>query len=376
MNPLGRAVVRLGLNRHRVPVIGVMDGYVGLVRTVKRMESGAITLEGLRQEIAQRVGIFGLHARKQHLVLMDHEAVSGIVVQGGTQLRSARSKEFLTEERRRQIIQLLNDFAVRAVIVCGGDGSLKGAERLLSESGIQTIGIPGTIDNDLPITDLALGVQSALETLVWSVDHIKDTARSHRRVMVLETMGHESGELTVLASIASGAEYAVIPEHGFLTNDRIREMAVEMEESFERGRTHSIVLVAEGVQMDKHSWESPAWVVAGKLMHHFERSAGPRQDIEVRASVLGHIQRGGRPAAFDAVLAAEFAEVAWNAITGSGASGITVLQQGECKLVPFGSSNSLDRVARLERLHRLQRDLSAWESTGVVAQGQNSGAVA
>lgn len=360
MNPLARAVVRLGLNRHKVPVIGVMDGYVGLVRTVKRLESGQITLEALRQEIVQRPGIFGLHARKQHLVLMDHESVSGIVVQGGTRLRSARSKEFLTPERRQQIIQLLRDLSVRAVIICGGDGSLKGAECLMSESGIQTIGVPGTIDNDLAITDLALGVQSALETLVWSVDHIKDTARSHRRVMVLETMGRDCGELTVLAAIASGAEYAVIPEDGFLTNDRIREMAEEMEQSFERGRIHSIVLVAEGVKMDKHSWESPAWVVASKLTHHFSRSVGPYQDIEVRASVLGHLQRGGRPAASDAVLAAEFAEVAWLAIAETGGSGITVLQHGEVKLVPFGSPPSCDRVVRLQRLHRLQCDLSAW----------------
>ena len=140
MNPLLRAVVRLGLNRHQVPVIGVMDGYLGLVRTVKRMEAGQITLDALRQEIAQHPGIIGLHARQQHLVLLDHESVSGIVVQGGTRLRSARSKEFLTEERRRQIIQLLRDLSVRAVIICGGDGSLKGAECLLSESGIQTIG--------------------------------------------------------------------------------------------------------------------------------------------------------------------------------------------------------------------------------------------
>lgn len=360
MNPLARAVVRLGLNRHQVPVIGVMDGFVGLVRTVKRMESGEITLEALRQEIAERAGIFGLHARKQHLVLMDHESVSGIVVQGGTKLRSARSKEFLTKERRVQIIQLLRDLPVRAVVVCGGDGSLKGAECLLGESGIQTIGVPGTIDNDLPITDLALGVQSALETLVWSVDHIKDTARSHRRVMVLETMGRDCGELTILAAIASGAEYAVIPEDGFLTNDRIREMAAEMEQSFERGRIHSIVLVSEGVRMDKHSWESPAWIVASKLSHHLSRSAGPYHDIEVRASVLGHIQRGGRPAASDAVLAAEVAEVAWNAIAGSGASGVTALQQGECRLVPYGSPSTCDRVARLRRLHLLQRDLSAW----------------
>ncbi len=116
-----------------------------------------------------------------------------------------------------EVIQLLRDLNVRALIVCGGDGSLAGAEVIQRESGLQVIGVPGTIDNDLAVTDLALGVQSAIETLVWAVDHFKDTARSHRRVLVLETMGRDSGELTQLAAIASGAEFTVIPGAGYLS---------------------------------------------------------------------------------------------------------------------------------------------------------------
>ncbi len=358
MNAFLRAAVRLGMNRNEVPVLGIMDGYVGLVRTVKQLEAGETSLEKLRRSIARRPGLLGLRVKKQHIVLMDHESVSGIVVKGGIELRTARSQEFRNPERRRQVIQLLRDLNVRAVIVCGGDGSLAGAEIMQRESGLQVIGVPGTIDNDLPITDYSLGVQSAIETLVRAVDSIKDTARSHRRVMVLETMGRDSGELTQLAAIASGAEYALIPEDGYLTSDRIRAMAEEMETSFKRGRTHSIVLVAEGVKMDKQTWESPAWVVSAKLAEAFRH--GPYKDIETRASVLGHLQRGGRPAPFDSILAAEFAEVAWHAIAAGKDSGITVLQNGEYKLVPIGSPPASDRPARLQRLHLQHQALSSW----------------
>ncbi|HUF62591.1 MAG TPA: ATP-dependent 6-phosphofructokinase [Verrucomicrobiales bacterium] len=360
MNAFLRAVVRLGLNRHRIPVLGIMEGYVGLVRTVKRLESGGITPEGLKREILDRPGIFGLHAQDHYIVQMNHESVSGLTVQGGIRLRSARSEEFRLPERRAQIIELLGNLNVRSVIVCGGDGSLKGADVLREESGFQVIGVPGTIDNDVALTDLALGVQSAVETLVWAVDHFKDTARSHRRVLVLETMGRACGELTQLAAIASGAEFAVIPEHEFFSDDRMREMAREMVASFDRGRSHSIILIAEGVGMSCLSWESRAWALARQLRIEFERGGGRYKDIETRASVLGHLQRGGRPAPFDAMLAAEFAEVAWEAIAQGRDSGITVLQNGEYKLVPFGSQPPSNRAARVERLHRLHKDLSAW----------------
>lgn len=358
MNAFLRAAVRLGLNRCEAPVLGIMDGFEGLVRTVQQLEAGAIKLRHLLSHIARRPGYLGLKAKKHDIVLMDHESVSGLVVQGGIALRSARSAGFREWEQRRQVIALLQALNVRAVIVCGGDGSLAGAEALQGESGLQVIGVPGTIDNDLAVTDYSLGVHSAIGTLVREVDAIKDTARSHRRVMVLETMGRASGELTQLAAIASGAEHAIIPEDGFLANDRIRQMAKEIEASFRRGRTHGIVLVAEGVKMDKHSWESPAWVVSGRLAEAFRH--GPYKDIETRATVLGHLQRGGRPAPFDAILAAEFAELSWNAIATGTDSGITVLQNGVFKLVPFGSPPHTDRQSQLFRLHRLHAALSAW----------------
>ena len=358
MNPLLRDIARLGLNEYNVPVLGIMDGYEGLVRTVQQIESGEVSFENLCRRIARRSGVRGLHAKGQHIVLLDSESVSGIVVQGGIKLRTARSKEFLNPSRRAQVIKLLRDLNVRALIVAGGDGSLRGAEDVLKESDIQVIGIPCTIDNDLPVTDMAIGVQSAIDMIVRNVDSIKDTARSHRRVMVMETMGRDCGELTQLAAIASGAEYAFIPEDGYLTGDRIRKLAGEIEDSFARGRTHSIVLVAEGVQMDKNSWESPAWVFSAKLGEALRH--GPCREVEIRATVLGHVQRGGRPAPYEAILSSEFADVAWNAISKGTGSGITVLQQGEHKLVPFGSPSSPHRAARLQRLHRQHQAVSRW----------------
>lgn len=358
MNAFLRAVVRLGLNRHGIPVLGVIDGYAGLVRTAQLLDSGRLRPARLLSRISRRPGFLGLKTRGQDIVRLDHASVSGLVVQGGIELRSARSKDFRLPETRRQVIRLLHELNARTVIVCGGDGSLAGADVLRQESGLQVIGVPGTIDNDLAITDYSLGVHSAIGTLVREVDAIKDTARSHRRVMVLETMGRDSGELTQLAAIASGAEHSIIPEDGFLAGDRIRQMAEEIEVSFKHGRTHGIVLVAEGVKMDKHSWESPAWVVAARLAEAFHH--GPFKDIETRATVLGHLQRGGRPAPFDAILAAEFAEVAWNAIDAGTDSGVTVMQNGAFRLVPFGSPPHTDRPTQLHRLHRLQAALSAW----------------
>jgi len=254
---------------------------------------------------------------------------------------------------------MLRGLGFRAVIVCGGDGSLAGARRLHEESGIQVVGVPGTIDNDLPVTDWALGVQSAIENILQEVTKIKDTARSHRRVMVLETMGRGCGELALLSAIASGAEYAIIPEDGFLSGDRIRKLAGEIEQSHARGRTHSIVLVAEGVRMDRHKWESPAWMVAMRLGECFKH--GPFKEIETRATVLGYVQRGGSPAAFDGILAAEFAGTAWQAIMGTGASGVTVVRNGGHKLAPFDwQPDSLERAARLQKLRETHRALSGY----------------
>lgn len=364
MNSLLRALVRLSNNRFSLPVIGVMDGYKGLVRTSRRVEQGEITIEELKENILNRRGASGLIARNQDLVLMTNSSVSGIVVQGGILLRSARCKEFRNKpELRQQVIQMLRNLSIENLIICGGDGSLAGARALVQEGGLKCVGIPSTIDNDLPVTDMALGVHSAVATVVWAVDHFKDTARSHRRVMVLETMGRESGELTQLAAIASGAEYAIIPEEGKLTHDRILSMAKEIEGAMKRGRTHTIVLIAEGVKFEPPTKENPAHVLARELERYFTRVEDPDgdQDVEVRPSVLGHLQRGGRPDPADAILAARFAEAAWECLSDSKApSGVVAMREGQIRIVPFDSTSDHRDEERWKQTAALHRALSGW----------------
>jgi len=367
MNSLLRAIVRLANNRHRrneLSVLGVLDGYKGLVRTTRRIISGEVTLEQLREQIVTRVGSVGLLAPDQDLVLMTNASVTGAVVQGGILLRSARCKEFRAKPQLRlQVIQMLRDLGVNNLLVCGGDGSLAGAKALVDEGGLKVIGIPSTIDNDLPVTEMALGVHSAVATVVWAVDHFKDTARSHRRVMVLETMGRESGELTQLAAIASGAEYAIIPEEGLLTGERMLQIAVEVENAMKRGRTHTIILIAEGVKFDSQIKENPAFVLTRELEKYFSRNQNPDgdQDVEVRPSVLGHMQRGGRPDPADAILAAHFAEAAMEAIVDENApSGVVAMREGRVRVVPFGSTTDNRDASQWLKTATLHRDLSGW----------------
>lgn len=364
MNSLLRAIVRLANNRYALPVLGILDGYKGLVRSSRRLSSGAMTLEQLKTNILERRGQEGLLAHDQELVLMTNASVTGAVVQGGILLRSARCKEFKAKpELRLQVIEMLKSLGVRSLIICGGDGSLSGAKALVEEGGLKVIGIPSTIDNDLPVTEMALGVHSAVATIVWAVDHFKDTARSHRRVMVLETMGRESGVLTQLAAIASGAEYAIIPEEGKLTEDRMMQIAKEVEGAMKRGRTHTIILIAEGVKFEPAATEFPAFVLAKFLEKHFSRDQDPDgdQEVEVRPSVLGHMQRGGRPDPADAILAANFAECAWEAIIDNkAASGVVAMRDGKVRVVPFESTTDQRDESQWRKTAALQRALSGW----------------
>ena len=364
MNSLLRAIVRLANNRYSLSTLGILDGYKGLVRTTRRLSNGELTLDQLKHNILERRGQEGLLAPDQDLVLMTNASVTGAVVQGGILLRSARCKEFRAKpELRLQVINMLKDLGVQNLIVCGGDGSLAGARALVKEGGLKVVGIPSTIDNDLPVTEMALGVHSAVATVVWAVDHFKDTARSHRRVMVLETMGRESGVLTQLAAIASGAEYAIIPEEGKLTHDRILHIAREVEAAMLRGRTHTIILIAEGVKFEPQTKEYPAFVLARELERYFSRNQDPDgdQDVEVRPSVLGHMQRGGRPDPADAILAAQFAEAAWDAIVDNKApSGVVAMRDGRVRVVPFESTTDHRDESQWRKTAALHRALSGW----------------
>ncbi|MCB1225664.1 MAG: 6-phosphofructokinase [Verrucomicrobiales bacterium] len=361
MNAFLRAFVRLGLNRHGVPVLGVRDGYRGLVRASRGLESGAEELVNLKQEILRIPGQQGLINGRQHLILMDHASVSGIMGKGGTILGSARCLEFHEPGVRAKAVEMLKQLGVRAIVVVGGDGSLTGANRLAEESGLQVIGVPATIDNDLQFTEMALGVDTAVHTLVWAVDHFIDTARSHRRVMVLETMGRASGDLARMGALASGAEMVITPEPGPLTDEKMEELAARIEGGMTRGRAHAIVLVAEGVNFDPPQARNRAYVLMDAFQKYFQRPGSPFSDLEVRPSVLGHLQRGGHATPQDCILAARFAERAWKEIMNpEGANGITAVRQAQVELVPFGSPPMPERTAFTAEMDALNRDLSHW----------------
>jgi 6-phosphofructokinase 1 len=366
MNALLRAVVRLGTNRYQLPILGIRDGYQGLVHTARRLESGELTIEQLKGQILERQGDAGLIQQDQDLVLMTNSAVTGSVVEGGILLRSARCREFQYKpEVREMVYQMLRDLGVRNLIVCGGDGSLKGARCLLNEGKFRVMGVPGTIDNDLPVTDMALGVHTAVATVVWAVDHVKDTARSHKRVMVIETMGRDSGELTQLAAIASGAEFAIVPEEGKVSSDKIRAIAQGIERDFSRGRTHTIILVAEGVKFEPESEPEvfPARRLKRDLEEYFQ-PADPLGDapVDIRHNVLGHMQRGGRPDPADSILAARFAECALEGICASREQGGIVVQRaGEVTRVSFDELETPRNTHRPKHLSSLQAALSGWD---------------
>ncbi len=361
MNAFLRAIVRLGLNREKIAVLGIRDGYRGLVRTARAVNDDAEALVRLKKDIATHTGRAGLISEQLHIIQMDHASVSGIMGKGGTILGSARCLEFHEKKVRESVLKLLKNLNVRALVVVGGDGSLTGARLLAEESDLRVIGIPATIDNDLQFTDMALGVDTAVNTLVWAVDHFIDTARSHRRVMVLETMGRASGDLARMAGLASGAEMIITPESGALNDEAMKKLAAKIEGAMTRGRGHAIVLVAEGVEFDPPQKRNRTYVLMDAFQQYFHRAGAPFPDLEVRPSVLGHLQRGGHTTPEDCILAARFADRAWTSIQqADGGSGITALRKNVIEIVPYGEPDMPERAAFSREMERLHDDLSSW----------------
>lgn len=252
-NPCVRAVVRtaLGLGMRAV---GIERGYQGLIE------------DRMRE--------------------MDARSVGGILGRGGTILGTARSEEFRTEKGRRRALRNLNREGVDALVVIGGDGSFRGALKL-HEMGLRTIGVPGTIDNDIPYTDMSIGVDTALNTVLENIDRIKDTASSHRRAFLIEIMGRDCGYLALMGGIAGGAEMVLIPE----IETPLEAVAVQLEDAYIRGKAHCIIAVAEGY--------GPGTQAVADYLRAQEDELG----FDVRVTVLGHVQRGGSPTAFDRLLA-------------------------------------------------------------------------
>lgn len=251
MNAAIRAVVRTALH-HGIEVMGVQRGYSGLING--------------------------------EMFPMNRSSVSDVIQRGGTILRTARCLEFKQEEVRKEAAKILQDNGVDALVVIGGDGSFTGA-KLLSKLGVKTIGLPGTIDNDLSYTDYTIGFDTALNTVIEAIDKIRDTSTSHERVSIVEVMGRNCGDIALHTGLAGGAEYIITPEKGY-DKDQLCEV---IKEGKKNGKMHNLILLAEGVGG------------ANELAKYVEAQTG----IETRATVLGHVQRGGSPSVFDRVLASK-----------------------------------------------------------------------
>jgi 6-phosphofructokinase 1 len=208
--------------------------------------------------------------------------VSDILQRGGTILRTARCAEFLTEEGRKKAAGVLKVFGVDGLVVIGGNGSFMGAQKL-SKLGVSTVGIPGTIDNDLSYTEYTLGFDTTLNTVLDAINKLKDTSTSHERVSIVEVMGRDCGDIALYSAIAGGAESVLIPEKGF-DFDELCKTVLEGKLS---GKMHNLIIVAEGIGGSQ------------ELAQRVEEVTG----IETRATILGHIQRGGSPSSFDRMLA-------------------------------------------------------------------------
>ena len=262
MNPCIRAVVRIGLS-HGVEMMGIKRGYAGMI-------------DGEIEPLTAR-------------------SVGGIIQRGGTMLQSARCPEFETVRGRRVALRKLNEYEIEGLVIIGGDGSLRGALEL-HRMGFPVIGVPGTIDNDLCYTDMAIGVDTALNTVLDAIDKIKDTASSHQRAFLIETMGRESGYLALMGGIAGGAEVILIPEMPF----QLEEVQRTLEDAYVRGKAHCIIVASEGARPT--TAEVASYLRERKEEHGFD----------VRVTILGHIQRGGSPTAFERLLATRLGAAAVN----------------------------------------------------------------
>lgn len=258
MNPAVRAVTRTALSQN-IEVVGIKNGYRGI------FDREFIKLGALE--------------------------VSGKIRDSGTFLATSRCREMMADDGPQKAIHILHENKIEGLIVIGGDGSLTGAQKI-HECGFPVVGLPGTIDNDLYGTDMAIGVDSCLNTIIHMVDMVKATAASHRRCFVIEVMGRNSGYLAMMTAITTGSQVAVVPEYRM----NLENITLGLNRRLERKHSNSVVVVAEGVCTGQEFMD--------KLADH----ADDRFKQEVRLTVLGHVQRGGAPSHFDRLLASRMGE--------------------------------------------------------------------
>ncbi len=252
MNASIRAVVRSAVY-NKIEVYGIMRGYAGMI-------SG-------------------------NIIPLQSSSVSNIIQKGGTILKSARCSEFLEKEGRQKAFDQLKKFGIDGLVAIGGNGTFAGAQQFYDEFGIPTVGIPGTIDNDLYGTDYTLGYDTAVNTALEAIDKIRDTADSHERVFFIEVMGRDSGYIAIPCAIGGGAEIVMIPE----THTSINNVIDTLQTGWSRSKTSFIIIVAEGDE------EGSATGIAAKVKEHLPQ-------MDARVSIIGHMQRGGSPSAADRML--------------------------------------------------------------------------
>jgi len=259
MNAAVRGVVRAALARE-VQVVGFLHGYRGII--------------------------------SEEIVDLQSPSVGGIISQGGTMLRTARSPEFREKAGREQAVQVLRENEVDGLVVIGGDGSLTGARALHEEFDYPVMGVPGSIDNDIAGTDFSIGFDTAVNTALEAIDKIRDTAYSHERVFVVEVMGRANGFIALEVALSGGAEAVLIPEIPF----SLLEICDNLRKARSRGKRSSVIVVSEGAAR------------ARDVKDFVQKNTG----FEARESVLGHMQRGGSPTSFDRVLALRLGAIAAN----------------------------------------------------------------
>jgi 6-phosphofructokinase 1 len=270
-----------------------------------------------------------------NIVEFTSKDVSNIIQQGGTILKTARCKEFMTVEGRKIAFETMQSQEIDALIVIGGDGSITGAKIFAQEYNIPIIGLPGTIDNDLFGTDSTIGYDTALNTIMQAVDKIRDTATSHERLFFIEVMGRDAGFLALNSALATGSEAAVIPEKP----TSVEELEDFIRNGLRKSKNSSIVLVAEG--------GGGAQGIADRIKNNFP-------EYDVRVSILGHMQRGGSPSAYDRILASRIGVAAIDALLEEQRSVMIGVVNDEIVYVPFSKAIKDDKQIGEERIRDLQ----------------------
>ena len=266
--------------------------------------------------------------------------VSNIIQLGGTILKTARCQEFKTPEGRKVAYETMQREGIDALVVIGGDGSLTGARLLAQEFDVPCIGLPGTIDNDLYGTDTTIGYDTALNTILDAVDKIRDTATSHERLFFVEVMGRDAGFLALNGAIAAGAEAAIIPEF----NTEVDQLEEFIKNGFRKSKSSSIVLVAESE-------------ITGGAMHYAERVKNEYPQYDVRVTILGHLQRGGRPTAHDRIIASRMGVASIEALMEGQRNVMIGIENDQIVYVPFTKAIKNDKPINRELVNVL-RELS------------------